>query len=376
MGGGPGQLPYHLQCPHPPPAHLHYYYDPSCFVRVAPPQEVDAAQSGELMAASSPSDTKTQSVLDNSEASDVCTGGLTTKKETCMELSESESASAIVYTDTTGEIVHKLDTSTKSENVESGETVDLLETRPKTEVESTNVSTSMKTEVESTNVSTSMKTEVESTDVSISMKTKVESTNVSTSMTMEVESTNVSTSMKTEVESTDVSTSMKAEVVNEVAKSEHVENKQQCDVRLVSCNDKTERTSRSESSKTSAALGGLHALYEASLHVHREATTKAPTVELDATDGLQLLCSAMEQAMETSHERGERGISDHDTTSESAKPIAGPTSSTELDKNYNVPRKGSFTPMKTNLSRKDETGEWRSPAGERCRSTLKIGEQL
>ena len=344
MGGGPGQLPYHLQCPHPPPAHLHYYYDPSCFVRVAPPHGGE-----ELKAA--PSDTKTQSVIDISAASDVCTRELTTKKETCVEPSESDSGSAIVNADTTDEVVHKLDISTKCEKIEtvsSGETVDRLETRPKTEVEPTNVSPSMTTEVEPTNVSPSMKTEI----------------------------------------------------VNEMAKSEPAECKRHCDVEVVSCNDKAERTSGTESPKTSAALGGLHALYEASLHVHREASTNAPVAEEDATDGLQLLCSAMERALETSRERGGSTLV---VTSESPRPVAGTTASPDLDKNYNVPRKGSFTPlkkgsftpMKGNPLRKDETREWRSPAGERCRkgewrspagewcrkgescrSPLKIGEQL
>ena len=369
MGGGPGQLPYHLQCPHPPPAHLHYYYDPSCFVRVAPPHGGE-----ELKAA--PSDTKTQSVIDISEASDVCTRELTTKKETCTEPSESDSGSAIVNADTTDEVVHLSTKSEKVETVSSGETVDRLETRPKTEVEPTNVSPSMNTEVEPTNVSPSMNTEVEPTNVSPSMMTEVEPTNVSPSMSTEVEPTNVS---------------MKTEVVNEVAKSEPAECKRHCDVEVVSCNDKAERTSGTESPKTSAALGGLHALYEASLHVHREAP-KPRAVEEDVTDGLQLLCSAMERAMETSRERGG---SDRDVTSDSPRPIAGTTASPDLDKNYNVPRKGSFTPMKGNPLRKDETREWRSPAGERCRkgewrspagercrkgescrSPLKIGEQL
>ena len=329
-------------------------------------------------------------MIDISEASDVCTRELTTKKDTCTELSESDSGSAIVNADTTDEVVHISTKSEKIETVSSGETVDRLETRRKTEVEPTNVSPSMTTEVEPTNVSPSMTTEVEPTNVS--MKTEVEPTNVSPSMTTEVELTNVS---------------MKTEIVNEVAKSEPAECKRHCDVQLVSCNDKAERTSGTESPKTSATLGGLHALYEATLHVHREAP-KPRAVEEDVTDGLQLLCSAMERALETSRERGG---STRDVTSESPRPVAGTTASPDLDKNYNVPRKGTFTPlkkgtfmplkkgrftpMKGNPLRKDETREWRSPAGERCRkgewrspagercrkgescrSPLKIGEQL
>lgn len=295
---------YHLPCPPPPSAHLRYYYDPSCFVRVAPP--------GEPTTVPSPSKMETQleiNVIETSSTSSA--GGATTKKEICVQSSEAESGSETADTDAAWEFAHRTKMTTKSEKVSAvdeasmRETVHVLETVPKTEF--------------------------------VPPET---------------------------ISASDTVVSTKAENVTEVVQSEQSRCSQRHTVvesRPCHGVDKTVTTSKKEQPETSGALGGLHALYVASLQLHGE-TRKTTTASEAPLDGLQLLCNAMERAQTTPGDSG-RPL---DTTSESPAPGAA-AASPDIEKNYNAPKKGSFTPLKTSLLRKDETGEW-------CCSPLKIGE--
>jgi len=128
--------------------------------------------------------------------------------------------------------------------------------------------------------------------------------------------------------------------------------------------DRTEATTKEGHPKTTAALGGLEALYVAAVQLRSETTTKTVAHTETPLDGLQLLCSAMERAQKDPG----NGTSRSKAKSTSPAPCVATTGSPDLEKNYNAPKKGSFTPLKTSLLKKDETGEW-------CSSPLKIGEQ-
>ena len=311
MGLEAGQHPYHLPCPPAPPAHLHYFYDPSCFVRVAPPHDVVVAQAKN---SPMPSKTETQSEYNVAETSSLLhDGAATTKREISLHSSETESGSETADPDMTGEIGHRTEITTKSEKISADGVVSTRETH-------TVLATVPKTEA------------VPTESVSATGKVVIKSNNVAEAA---------------------VTKQSRCKLRRSAAESTA-----QCTT------DRTEATTKEGHPKTTAALGGLEALYVAAVQLRSETTTKTVAHTETPLDGLQLLCSAMERAQKDPG----NGTSRSKAKSTSPAPCVATTGSPDLEKNYNAPKKGSFTPLKTSLLKKDETGEW-------CSSPLKIGEQ-
>ena len=262
-----------------------------------------------------PSKTETQYEDNVAEASSsLHDGAATTKREISLHSSETESGSETADTDVTGEIGHRTEITTKSEKI-SGEGV-------------------VSTRATHTVLATVPKTEAVPTEtVSAAGKVVIKSDNVAEAA---------------------VTKQSRCKLRRSAAESTA-----QCTT------GRTEATTKEAHPKTTASLGGLEALYVAAVQLRSETTTTKTAAHTETPlDGLQLLCSAMERAQKDPG----NGISRSKAKSASPAPFVATTGSPDLEKNYNAPKKGSFTPLKTSLLKKDETGEW-------CSSPVKIGEQ-